>query len=239
MSSLEICASISLQQIYVVEGEAEEEHHHHHFFYKKNEECLNWNLQQWVMWRFGFQISHVVDILSIVTCIDGLSGIGRAWQWNWRVEQQLLVASTGTQLLYLWAILPTCFVFSEKAKSEYHSKSFLLLHCTGYNISSFQSCSWNLLHCKASMSCVIHTGGSSTLIRHVSNMNIFLKPNGWIFFLAIAYPEMSVINGSVLWCIAHAETHQAFKAACEISGIALQCIWRLSSIGFAAIVDQC
>jgi hypothetical protein len=41
MSSLEICASISLQQIYVVEGEAEEEHHHHHFFYKKNEECLN------------------------------------------------------------------------------------------------------------------------------------------------------------------------------------------------------
>jgi hypothetical protein len=42
MSSLEICTSISLQQIYVVDGEAEEEHrHHHHFFYKKNEECLN------------------------------------------------------------------------------------------------------------------------------------------------------------------------------------------------------
>jgi hypothetical protein len=40
-------------------------------------------------------------------------------------------------------------------------------------------------------------------------------------FFAIAYPEMSVINGSVLWCIAHAETHQAFKAACEIGGIAL------------------
>jgi hypothetical protein len=59
------------------------------------------------------------------------------------------------------------------------------------------------------------------------------------FFFAIAYPEMTVINGSVLWCIAHAETHQAFKAACETSGIALQCIWRLSSIGFAAIVDQC
>jgi hypothetical protein len=46
MSRLEICTSISLQQIYVVDGEAEEEHHHHHFFYKKNEECLNSNLQQ-------------------------------------------------------------------------------------------------------------------------------------------------------------------------------------------------
>jgi hypothetical protein len=41
------------------------------------------------------------------------------------------------------------------------------------------------------------------------------------FFFAIAYPEMSVINGSILWCIAHAETHHSFKAACEISGIAL------------------
>jgi hypothetical protein len=71
------------------------------------------------------------------------------------------------------------------------------------------------------MSGVIHTGGSSTLIRHVSNMNIFLKLNGRIFFFAIAYPEMSVINGSVLWCMAHVETHQAFKAACEISGIAV------------------
>jgi hypothetical protein len=40
MSSLEICASISLQQIYVIDGEAEE-YYHHHFFYKKNEECLN------------------------------------------------------------------------------------------------------------------------------------------------------------------------------------------------------
>jgi hypothetical protein len=49
----------------------------------------------------------------------------------------------------------------------------------------------------------------------------FLETQWVSVFFAIAYPEMSVINGSVLWCIAHAETHQAFKAACEISGIEL------------------
>lgn len=149
-------------------------------------------------------------------------------EWDWQGLTMKLVSRTAAVGGQHWdsALVPlsnfaNMFCLSEKAKSEYHSKSFLLLHCTGCNISSFQSCSWNLLHCKASMSCVIHTGDSSTLIRHVSNMNIFLKPNGWIWFFAIAYPEMSVINGSVLWCIAHAETHQAFKAACEISGIAL------------------
>ncbi len=136
-------------------------------------------------------VSHVkIWISDFLHCLHFVYWYMYRWaEWDWQVLTIKLVSRTAavggqhwTQLLYLWAILPTCFVFSKKAKSEYHSKYFLLLHCTGCNISSFQSYSWNLLHCKASMSCVIHTGGSSTLIRHVSNMNIFLKLNGWIYF---------------------------------------------------------